>query len=163
MITAAFTPSTNTTVWKETIHQTRTLVDRWIEEGSVIPVVKKWTSRLALHVISAVFFYKSLEWKEYTHDAKPTTPGHHLSYEEALFTVLASLGTLFMTPRALLHRLPSKHLKETYIAFTEWTKYMQELHQGTVARIEEVAAKKNKSILGEALSPFHGAKLQIYC
>lgn len=149
VITSAFTPATNTAVWRESIRQTRTLVEYWIENGSVIPVVKKWSSRLALHVISSVFFHKSLKWGDNTADVMPSTPGHRITYEEALFTVVGRLGTIFMTPRALLGKLPSKFFSEAYIAFTEWTNYMQELRESIVSRIEEVAAKKNKSILGE--------------
>lgn len=144
VIAAAFTPATNTTVWKEASYQTQTLVDHWIESGSVVPVVKVWTSKLALHVISGVFFHKSLKWLGYTHHGVPPAPGHRIPYEEALFTVVARLGTIFMTPRILL-----RFFEEAYVAFTEWTKYMQELREGAVSRIEEVAVKKNKSILGD--------------
>lgn len=149
VISSAFNPATNTAVWKETINQTQTLIENWIEKGSVIPVVKKWTSRLALHVISSVFFHRSLKWGDNTPDVTPSASGHRLSYEEALLTVVARLGTIFMTPRAILGKIPSKFFSEAYVAFTEWTNYMQELRESAVSRIEEVAAKKNKSILGE--------------
>jgi cytochrome P450 len=147
VITAGFNPATYNLAWKESLHQTGTLTDRWIEEGSVIPVVKKWTSLLTLHVISGAFFHKSLEWKDYTQYTMPTPPGHQISYEEALFTVLKRLGYIFLTHRALLGKLPGKGFKEAALAFTQWTKYMQELREQTAARIEEVAAKKNKSVL----------------
>ena len=151
VVTSAFTPATNKIVWDETIHQTKTLIDYWKEkEASTIPVVKKWTSRLALHVISAVFFDKTLHWKEDSQDARLSTPGHRMSYEKALFTVIERLGTLFVTPRALLDKLPFKATREANVAFTEWTKYMNELREGAISRIDEVAAKKNKTILGES-------------
>ena len=79
--------------------------------------------------------------------------GHKLSFEDALFTVLKRLATVFMTPRKLLGILPGKFFEEANDGFTEWTKYMQELRQGTVAHIDEVSMKKNKSILGEMI-PF---------
>lgn len=52
-ITSGFGTSINTTVWRESQHQTTTLVRRWIDkEGAVVPVVRKYTSRLALHIIA---------------------------------------------------------------------------------------------------------------
>ena len=149
VITSGFNPAMNSTVWKEAIHQTQTLMKRWVEEGSVVPVVKKWTSRLALHVISGAFFNKSLSWQDCTQDAVPAPPGHMLSYEESLFTVLARLGTLFLAPRVLLASLPMRFFKEAHTAFSEWTKYMQELRTGTLDRMDEVASQKYKSLLGK--------------
>ena len=148
VIVSGFTPSTNAAVWKETTQQTKSLVDHLLKQGSIVPVVKHWASRLALHVISAVFFRKSLSWDEYTRDSKPAPAGHQISYGQALFTVLARLGVLYVTPRALLSILPMKRVREAHIAFTEWTKYMQELSDETIARPEGIAEKKDKSILG---------------
>lgn len=135
-------------MWKETSQQTRSLIDHWSEQGSIVSVMKHWTSRLALHVISAVFFRKSLNWNEHTGDSEPGLPGNQISFEQALFTVLARLGVLFVTPRALLGRLPMNRFREIHVAFTEWTKYMQELRGETIARLEEIATKGNKTILG---------------
>lgn len=110
--------------------------------------MKDWSSRLALHVISAVFFRKSLGWSDYTHNSEPAPPGHRISYEQALMTVLARLGVLYITPRALLGVLPMKRVREAHVAFTEWTKYMQEIRQDTVARLDEIAGQRSKIILG---------------
>ena len=129
VIASAFTPATNTAVWKEAMDQTHALVNHWIEDGSIIPVVREWTSRLALHVISGVFFHKPLKWEGNTLNAIPSAPGHRVSYEEAPFTVVARLGTIFMTPRAILGMVPLQFFSEAYAAFTEWTKYMQELRE----------------------------------
>ena len=148
VIMSGFNPATNAAVWKETTQQTRSLIKHWSEQGSIVPVMKHWTSRLALHVISAVFFRKSLNWNEHTGDFEPSPPGHQMSFERALFTVLARLGVLYVTPRALLGVLPLKSVREAHVAFTEWTKYMQELRGETIARLDEVATKGNKSFLG---------------
>lgn len=112
MIASAFTPATNTAVWKEAMEQTQALVNHWIEDGSIIPVVREWTSRLALHVISGVFFHKPLKWEVNTLNAIPSARGHRVSYEEALFTVVARLGTIFMTPRAILGMVPLQFFSE---------------------------------------------------
>lgn len=148
VIISGFNPETNAAVWKETTQQTRLLIDHWLKQGSIVSVMKHWTSRLALHVISAVFFRRSLNWNEHTGDSESGLPGHQISFEQALFTVLARLGILFVTPRALLGILPLKRFRETHVAFAEWTKYMQELRGETIARLEEIATKGNKTILG---------------
>ena len=54
-----------------------------------------------------------------------------------------------MTPRAILGMFPLKFFSEAYVSFTKWTKYMQELRESAVSKIEEVVAKKKKSILGK--------------
>lgn len=148
VIMSGFNPATNAAVWKEARQQTDSLIDRWLEENSIVPVMKDWTCRLALHVISAVFFRKSLNWNDHKEDSKPGLLGHQTSFEQALFTVLARLGILYVTPRALLKILPMKPFRETQIGFTEWTKYLQELCGETIARKEELAMKGNQSILG---------------
>lgn len=159
VVTAAFNQGSNKAVWKESILQSHTLVDRWIErEQSIVPVVKKWTSRLALHVISSLFFDKHLDWK-LDHDTSKANRSsvkdgpHRIGYEEALFTVLERLGTIYVTPKALLKRLPGKFFQEASTAYTEWTRYMEELRDETVARLDDIATKKNKSILGQASHP----------
>ncbi len=151
VIVSGFNPSTNAAVWKETTEQTSSLIDRLLQQGGIVPVMKHWTSRLALHVVSAVFFRKSLNWDEYTRDSEPAPPGHQISYERALFTVLTRLGVLYVTPRPLLRVLPMKRFREANLAFIEWTKYMQELSDETIARPEEIVTKKTKSILGTSL------------
>ena len=75
-------------------------------------------------------------------------PGHQLTFDEALFTMLRRLATVFMTPRALLGKLPGKMFKEAHESFTEVTRYFQELRSGAAENIEELAGKRNKTILG---------------
>ena len=55
MLTSAFTSATHAAVWTETARQTTSLIDHWLTQGSVVPVVKHSTSRLSLLVVSAVF------------------------------------------------------------------------------------------------------------
>ena len=63
--------------------------------------------------------------------------------------MLERLATVFMTPRALLGKLPGKMFKEAHEAFTEVTKYFEELRAGAADDIQSIAAKKNKTILGK--------------
>ena len=112
VMASAFSPATNTAVWKEAIEQTQALVNHWIEDESIIPVVREWTSRLALHVISGVFFHKPLKWEGNTLNAIPSAREHRVSYEEALFTVVARLVKIIMTPRAILGMVPLQFFSE---------------------------------------------------
>ena len=147
-VSAGFGNAMNKTDWEEAQHQTETLAIHWIEkEGSVIPVIRSWTTRLALHVISSGFFNKRLEWGDYG-TAKALPPGHQLTFDNALFTMLRRLATFFMTPRALLGKLPWRMFKEAHESFTEVTKYFQELRAGAAENIEELVGKGNKTILG---------------
>ncbi|PVI03882.1 cytochrome P450 [Periconia macrospinosa] len=135
------------TVWKETIHQTETLITRLAEDDLVVPVIKHWTSRLALHVISSVFFDHRMDWRDYSSEIATSAGGYQISFESALFTVLKRLGLIFMIPRNLLGRLPFQACKETYTAFIDFTKYMQEFRAKALNKIDEVSVKPRKNIL----------------
>lgn len=148
VIMSAFTPSTNSAVWSVTTRQTRALVDCWLHQGGKVQVMKDWTCRLALHVISAVFFNKNITWDSYTGHAEAIPDGHKLSYQDSLFTVLARLGTLYITPPAIRGAIPFGRVQEVNLAFNEWTQYMQELQGDAFARIDEISTKKNRTILG---------------
>jgi cytochrome P450 len=113
----------------------------------VVPTIKSWTSRLALHVISSVFFDYPMDWREYSPGEAGLASGYQVSFESALFTVLKRLGLIFMVPRALLGRLPFQACKETYTAFTDFTNYMQKLRAKALSKIDEVCAKPRKNIL----------------
>ena len=138
----------NKIVWDEAQHQTSTLATHWAtRENSIIPVIRYWTSTLALHVISSGFFGRRLEWDDYR-TSKALPAGHQLTMEKALFTMLGRLATIFMTPRALLGKMPGKMFREAHEGFTEVTKYFQELRAGATQDIEELVQKRNKTILG---------------
>ncbi|KAH8653178.1 cytochrome P450 [Tricladium varicosporioides] len=146
-VTAGFGPVMNRTVWEETQHQTETLASHWIEKhGAVVPVVRYWTSRLALHIISSGFFGMRIEWDD-DGTTKPLPPGHQITLDTALPKLIECLSIFFMVPTALLGRLPGKKFKDTYQSFTETTKYLVEFRAGVLNNVESVAAKINKTIL----------------
>jgi cytochrome P450 len=147
IVTYGLNPSTLPTVWTETVRQTETLVARWAEDGLVVPIIKSWTSRLALHVISSVFFDRPMDWREYGSDDAVLEGGYQVSFQSALFTVLKHLGLIFMIPRSLLGRLPFQACKEMFTAFTDFTKYMQDLRAKTLSKIDEVSTKPRRTIL----------------
>ncbi|KAF2833347.1 cytochrome P450 [Ophiobolus disseminans] len=147
IVTYGLNPSTLPTVWKETIHQTNTLISRWAGDGFVVPVVKSWTSRLALHVISSVFFDHPMDWREYSPGEAALEAGYQVSFESAIFTVLRHLGLIFMVPRAILARLPFRVCKDTFTAFTDLTRYMQDFRAKVLNDINRISGKLRKNIL----------------
>ena len=154
-VTAGFGPVMNRTVWEETQHQTETLAAHWIDKhGAVIPVVRHWTSRLALHIISSGFFDLRIEWDD-DRSTKSLPPGHQIALDEALPTFIERLSIFFMVPKVLLGRLPVKKFKDTHLSFTETTKYFEEFRAGVLNNIEIAADKKNKTILGMAYHPLY--------
>lgn len=149
VMATGFNPAINTTVWEESQFQADTLASVWMRDGSVVRSVKDWTSRLALHVIVSGFFHKRLTWEEYADGANSIPTGHQLGFEEALFGVLGRLATIATIPRSWLRSIPLKFFREPYVAFTDWTKYMEELQDNALARLEQTKSKRNRSILGE--------------
>ncbi|KAG7407946.1 Cytochrome P450 3A9 [Fusarium oxysporum f. sp. raphani] len=147
VVTTGFNPSINAITWKESIHQTTTLIDRWLEEGSPIRSMREWTCRLALHVITLAFFSRRLGWNDYTDDHIPPPPGRKLSFEESIHTVISRLGLLFLTPKILLYTLPFKSYREARLAYSEWKIYMVELRDQALARLDEIQAKPTRNLL----------------
>ncbi|KAF2187597.1 cytochrome P450 [Zopfia rhizophila CBS 207.26] len=137
-------PSINTTVWKEAIHQTNGLIDHWIQNHSVVPVIEHWTSRLVLHVSSSVLFNQRIDWTEDPGNVK--SQSDHVSCETALFTVIDRMGLIFVVPRVFL-KFPIKSFRKVHRSLTALTKYMQDMLSSTTNRIDEVANKPTKSLL----------------
>lgn len=150
VMATGFNPSINTTAWEETQFQAATLASVWLREGSIVRSVNVWTSRLALHVIVSGFFHKRLTGEDEDSDgSKNIPPDYQLGFEEALFGLLGRLATVATVPRALLGRIPFKFFQEPYVALTDWTRYMEELRDDALARLEQTKSKRNRSILGE--------------
>ena len=150
---AGFGNAMNKIVWDEAQHQIKTLAIHWIDkESSVIPVIADWTSTLALHVVSSGFFNKRLEWEGHESTSNEA-PGHRLTFDQALSTMLKRLAIIFMTPRVLLRQLPGAKFREASESFTEVTRYFQELRSGAMEHMEEIARKSNKTILGRSHRP----------
>ena len=160
IVTAGFNADTHAAVWKETLSQADAMVRYWEKKdgGKIEGLMKPWTCRLTLHVISKIFFGRGLRWgaegKEMGEGEGEEMPtGHKMRYEEALFMVLKRLGMLYIVPHALLRSVPLKRFREAWMAFEEWTAYMKEMVRETAAKVEvesqEGGNKRNKrSLLG---------------
>jgi cytochrome P450 len=159
-VTAGFGPVMNRTVLEETQHQTETLAVHWIQNyGAVVPVVRYWTSRLALHIISSGFFDMGIEWDD-DGTTKALPAGHQMALDTALPRLTECLPAVFMVPRVLLGRPPGKKFKDAYVSFTETTKYLEEFRAGVLNNVEAVAAKRTKLFLVRL--PFSYEKVDIH-
>ncbi|KAF2730596.1 cytochrome P450 [Polyplosphaeria fusca] len=147
MVTSGFTQETNHAGWREAIDQTTMMLNRIMEEGGIVPVLKDWTNRLALHVLNGVMFAERLIWQDVTGTSEPVPHGHTISYQSAAFTVVERLATLFMVPKGLLRWLPGKFFAEAREGYDEWTNYMLEKRSEVLKNIDQVAKKKYKTLL----------------
>ena len=152
VINTGFTPSTNAAVWRQSTLEMDALISHWHRQGAIIPVMKHWTSRFALHIISAVMFGRNLTWGEHSKVQSDDVPaGFSMSFEQAIFNVLARIGTLYVTPKFLLRLSPTQRIREANVAFGDWTRYMRKLCEDALSRTGEMASKRNKSIIGKSL------------
>lgn len=135
-------------VWQSSIHQTKTLLDRWARDDYLVKSIRVWMSRLALHVITGVFFDTEMSWKD-TEESDSDSQGknYQSSLPNSIMTIMLRLGVLFMTPRWLLGRLPFKATRETFQAFNDFTNYMLSLRSRVLENLDEVSAKRNKTML----------------
>ena len=114
----------------------------------MIPVIRSWASKLALHVISRSFLKSKTHWNDY--GSTVAIPfGHHLTFDNAPCTILSRLATVFVTSRILLGKLPGKMFKEAHEGFIEVTKHFHELRTSALQNMEALLKKRNKIILGE--------------
>lgn len=88
-------------VWTGTVEQTEMMMQKWLDNGGSVSNLNGDAAKLTLHVISKVFFGKTIKWTE--DDAKPS-PGHTLTYERAISTVFEYNSTIFLTPRPILSK-----------------------------------------------------------
>lgn len=151
VISSGFSQSVNNTVWREAQRQTQTLVERLEKkENSTMVVMRDWTSRLALHVISCGFFNMKLDWNTDEHatkdkDGLPKT----LPFDRAIMLLLRRLSTVFVTPRPLLHMLPFTMFREASLALNETERYISKQRAEAAADVAAMTKKRNLSILGE--------------
>ncbi|KAH6603406.1 Cytochrome P450 2J3 [Trichoderma cornu-damae] len=147
IISSGFNPSTNQSVWEETRRQCGMILQRWADDGGVVKVMKDWTAPLALHVISAVFFDKKIDWSRESEKPENLPPNHKLRYETALFTVLDKLAILAVTPKWVLNHVPLKPFQKAGLAFEEFTRYILELCDHATQSIHDAEGKKRKNML----------------
>ena len=112
-----FTEKNNHLVWKETLTQTRAMVNSWNRRSTIYTIAED-AMRLSLHVISKAGFGVQMQWPDQDEadrnghangkEARPENVlpvGHTMSYTDALGTLLHNVIILLAVPRFLI----SKH------------------------------------------------------
>ena len=119
-----FTERNNELVWAETMDQTRAMLAAWIGQDGhgFAGDMGSDTMRLTLHVISRAGFGRKMTWPghnglqrenkdvscdarikaEINLDSSEVSPGHNLSYKDALSTILKNLLWVMILPHAIL-------------------------------------------------------------
>jgi len=103
----AFSEKNHSLVWKETLVQSRMMLDKWSEQGQIIHNPGKDSQTLALHVLCKVFFNKPLNWVE---DKQDIPANHTLSFKQAIRVAFKYNIQIFVTPRVLLSKKRLIHL-----------------------------------------------------
>ncbi|TGO34263.1 hypothetical protein BHYA_0205g00150 [Botrytis hyacinthi] len=130
-------------VWTGAIEQTEMMTQKWLDDSSISDLNSD-AAKLALNVISKVFFGKTITWTE--DDTKPS-PGHTLTYERAISTVFEYNSTIFLTPRPILNYSPLKIHKTAKEAFVEWGKYMEEMRDSTAKHLQTHDLKEEGTLI----------------
>ncbi|CAD6588879.1 MAG: hypothetical protein ASARMPREDX12_003522 [Alectoria sarmentosa] len=156
-----FSEKNNHLVWTETLEQCQAMVNGWFDgntgktESKTIYTLADDTMRLSLYVISRAGFGVRLQWpgtggthenghlkneEENNASSSESAQKHTMSYTDALGSLLHNILWVLIVPPYLLKHLPFQRTKESYTAFVEWGKYMNEMFQqkkATVLKGEE--------------------------
>lgn len=87
-------------VWTGATEQVDMMVQEWNQHDGIISNLNTDSAKLALHVISKVFFGRSIGWRN--DDGPKPDSGHTLTYGHALSAVFEYNSTIFLTPRPML-------------------------------------------------------------
>ncbi|PQE22661.1 cytochrome p450 monooxygenase protein [Rutstroemia sp. NJR-2017a BVV2] len=131
-------------VWTGAIEQTEMMTQEWLDNGGSVTNLTDCAAKLALHIISKVFFGKRMMWTD--DDTKPG-PGHSLTYGRAISAVFKYHNTIFLTPRPILNYSPMKIHKLAREAFVEWGKYMEEMRDSTAKHLQTHGLKEDGTLL----------------
>lgn len=132
-------------VWKESLRQSTDMLKSWTGKGAKgVDDTPSSTLRLALHVLTGAGFGK---WYDFgASGVQQVSPGHTMSYRDALKVVLGSLYATIITV-ALGMNLPSfmtpRGMRDTRTAIIEFKKYMVEMIEEEKATIESREGEKD--------------------
>ncbi|KAF9528987.1 cytochrome P450 [Crepidotus variabilis] len=152
----AFSEKNNKLVWNETVDIVHSLIDQVWGDQDVISLdhCLDITKPIALFVIAAAGFGKSLTWSE--EDLAPL--GHKMSFKQSLHVVTTRFFIKLMAPTWLLNSGLTQTLRSTRDGFDELHRYMKELVQER-ERSEKLERHDLLSILKEASLDDEGGSL----
>jgi cytochrome P450 len=165
-----FNESNNALVFSEACTQTQGMLRQWISPNrngnSTIKEVAEDTMRLTLHIISSIGFGMRLLWpgeevkedqrEKESYSSNEPPPGHSMSFESALSTLLDRLILVLLTPKWLLQRLPFKGSQEASESFANWTQYMDELFSRKKIEARGYQRREGMDIMGSLVASAYG-------
>lgn len=132
-------------VWKESLRQATDMLKSWTGKGAKgVTDTPSSTLALALHVLTGAGFGKTYDFDASA--VQEVSPGHSMSYRDALKVVLGNLyGTVITV--ALGMQLPSfvipKGIRDIQAAVIEFKKYMIEMVEEERTTIKSRAGEKD--------------------
>ena len=139
----------NDLVWKESMFQTRQLMDSWSEEGSNRDLSLD-INKLTLGVISLTGFGERLDFAAETSEpGKTVPPGHKLSLLSALHTVTTYMVKILLFPKWFMKMTPMAGIA---LAHTELEKYMRAMIQSETANLNKDAEYQSSEAKGNLLT-----------
>lgn len=100
----SFNDRTHGSTWTESVGQTVALLKRWDSVQAPIMQLNEDVARLTLQVISYVCFDRRIGWTEAVGSHDNTPEGHHMSYREAISSMVDNIPTLFIVPPPVLSK-----------------------------------------------------------
>lgn len=163
-----FTEANNELVFAESCSQTQGMLLKWAGpdgKGNItIEDVPMDTMRLTLHIISSIGFGIKLLWpgeqpkgtESEVYSSHEPPPGHSMSFESALNTLLEQLLWVLLTPKWLLRHLPIDACRKASESFENWTQYMDELFTQKKIDARKGQHGEGIDILGSLVSSAYG-------
>ncbi|KAI1502566.1 cytochrome P450 [Biscogniauxia marginata] len=174
VVSASFNEKNAALVFKESIRQTKGLIDLWLGPDRLgdktFNTLEKDTASLMLNIIANIGFGLKILWpgQQFPPDADPrlakyathdAPEGHSMSFVNALARTLDYLILLLIAPRWLLKIVPSKHAKQALEAENNFTGYLHEFLQ---EKIEDVRKgdinEEGMDIMGSLVRTSYGDK-----
>lgn len=100
----SFNDRTHCCAWNESLGQTAALLKRWDSTQAPLMQVNEDVAKLTLQVISFVCFDRQIGWVEAIGSQEQPPKGHHMTYREAISSMVDCIPTLFIVPPPILSK-----------------------------------------------------------
>ncbi|KAI9739476.1 MAG: Cytochrome P450 monooxygenase prx9 [Claussenomyces sp. TS43310] len=136
----------NDLVWKETMFQTRLLMESWSKETS--RELQLDVNALTLAVISLTGFGRRVDWTSKSKDESKPPSGYRISFLKAIHDTTGYITAILLFPRWFLSLTP---WREAAVAHQQLEKYMRELIRSEKAQISQNKDHQSSTAHGNLL------------
>lgn len=103
----SFNEKTHHQVWTESLSQTRDMLVSLTRASKPLKSLSDDMAKLALHVISKVFFDKTMTWTNEGHSKESLPNRRILTYQQSINAAIENNSILFLTPKFVLGKIPA--------------------------------------------------------